>query len=125
VRFMGESESIFELLQDCNIFLMPSRSEGFSNALLEAMACSLPCVATRVGGNPEAVKDGHSGYLVDVGDSNAAAEKIIQLVRSPSQARQMGLIGRKIVEQQFSMDIFTNRMNEVYNHLLGARGYFP
>src|SRR5260370_11286367 len=77
VRFFGESENIFFLLQMCDVFYLPSRSEGFSNALIEAMACGLPCIATRVGGNAEAIEEGRSGYLIESEDSQTAAERIL------------------------------------------------
>src|SRR5262249_30250219 len=80
IRFVGESSGVFPLLKACDVFVLPSRSEGFSNALIEAMACGLPCVATRVGGNPEAIEDGKNGYLVDSGDAEATAERILALL---------------------------------------------
>ncbi len=60
VRFLGkmDNEDVWSLLKVCDIFCQPSRSEGMSNALLEAMACGLPCVATAVGGTPEVLEDG-------------------------------------------------------------------
>jgi glycosyltransferase involved in cell wall biosynthesis len=121
VRFYGETEAISPLLPMCDIFFLPSRSEGFSNALIEAMACSLPCVATRVGGNAEAVEEGQSGYLVDNEDARTAAERIMRLLENPDAAKRMGLAGREIVERKFTADGMINQLTGHYDRLLAAR----
>ena len=89
VRFVGPSEDVFSLLKMSDVFCLPSRSEGFSNALLEAMACSLPCVATRVGGNSEALKDGQSGFLIESENPRLLADRILTLLRQPERAKEM------------------------------------
>lgn len=121
VKFYGESENIASILHMCDVFFLPSRSEGFSNALVEAMACRLPCVATRVGGNAEAIEEGRSGYLVESGDSEAAAEKILRLLRYPEEARKMADVGREIVETKFTADVMIHQLVECYDRLLSRR----
>jgi glycosyltransferase involved in cell wall biosynthesis len=121
VRFYGETEAISPLLRMCDIFFLPSRSEGFSNALIEAMACSLPCVATRVGGNAEAVEESQSGYLVDNEDAKTAAERIMQLLENPDAAKRMGLAGREIVERKFTANVMIDQLTGHYDRLLAAR----
>ena len=118
VRFMGASENVLAILKLCDVFCLLSHSEGFSNALVEAMACSLPCVATRVGGNAEAMDNGVSGLLVDVKDSEAAAEKILWLLRYPDLARRMGQAGRRIVELNFSAEAMVQRLVGIYESVL-------
>lgn len=66
VRFLGSSNDVFSLLKLCDIFCLLSRNEGFSNAVLEAMGCGLPCVVTEVGGNREAISEGRSGFSCQV-----------------------------------------------------------
>jgi glycosyltransferase involved in cell wall biosynthesis len=120
VRFLGESEDIIAILRGCDIFFLPSRSEGFSNALIEAMACGLPCVATRVGGNAEAIDEGRSGYLFESEDSETAAGKIIGLLRDRELARKMSAAGREIVEQKFTESQMIERLVGHYNRMSGG-----
>jgi glycosyltransferase involved in cell wall biosynthesis len=118
VKFLGSSDRVFSLLKISDVFCLLSRSEGFSNALLEAMAAGLPCVATDVGGNKEAMEDAQSGFLVPNEDVNAAAEKILALLDDPALARRMGRRGREIIEQKFTTDVMVNRLASFYDALL-------
>lgn len=118
VHFLGEANDVAALLLYCNIFFLPSRSEGFSNALIEAMACGLPCVATNVGGNGEAVSHGQSGYLIDSEDAESAAARILALLRDPDSAFKMGAAGRKIVEERFTADTMIRQLVGHYERLL-------
>jgi L-malate glycosyltransferase len=121
VKFIGPSEDVFSLLRISDIFCLPSRSEGFSNALVEAMACSLPCVATRVGGNSEALEEGRSGFLVESEDHDAIANRILTLVRAPERAKEMGREGRRMVEAKFTTQAMISRLVNVYDTLLSAK----
>lgn len=121
VHFWGASEDVPSILRQCDIFFLPSRSEGFSNALIEAMACSLPCVATNVGGNAEAVSHNQSGYIVDSEDAAGAADRIMALLKDPHSARRMGVEGRKIVESKFTADIMMAQLVGHYERLLRDR----
>jgi glycosyltransferase involved in cell wall biosynthesis len=120
VRFFGESENIMEILRACDIFFLPSRSEGFSNALIEAMACGLPCIATRVGGNAEAIEEGRSGYLFESEDSATAASRIIGLLRDPELAREMSRVGREIVQRKFTESRMVESLVAHYNRTSGG-----
>jgi glycosyltransferase involved in cell wall biosynthesis len=121
IRFFGESENILSFHKMGDVFFLPSRSEGFSNALIEAMACGLPCVATRVGGNAEAVEDGRSGYLIESEDAASAADRILRLLRDPAAAKEMGVVGRKIVEEKFSAEVMIGQLVQYYDRLLEGR----
>jgi glycosyltransferase involved in cell wall biosynthesis len=121
VRFLGKSDKVWSLLKLCDIFCLLSRSEGMSNALLEAMACSLPCVATAVGGTPEVIEDGRSGCLVPSGDDAAAADRILSLLSDPDRARTMGETARRVVEERFSAQQMIDRIVGMYDGLLRAR----
>lgn len=121
LRFVGESEKVLSLLPQCDLFFLPSRSEGFSNALIEAMACGLPCVATNVGGNAEAIEEGRSGYLVKSEDASAAADRILRLLANPDAAKVMGAVGRSIVEAKFTSDVMTQQLVGHYERLLAAK----
>ncbi|MGO4885230.1 MAG: glycosyltransferase family 4 protein [Bryobacteraceae bacterium] len=122
VRFLGkmENEKVWPLLKLCDVFCQPSRSEGMSNALLEAMACSLPCVATAVGGTPEVIEEGRTGYIVPSEDHHAAAARILSLLHDPESARHMGRAARRVVEERFSAESMIRNMVAMYDQLLGS-----
>ncbi len=118
VRFAGNQEKIGRFLKMTQVFCLPSRSEGFSNALIEAMACNLPCVATRVGGNGEALEEGVSGYLVESEDAEAMAGRILDLLENPERARQMGAAARRAVEERFTIEAMESKLIQLYEALL-------
>ncbi len=121
VRFLGARSDVLSLLKMSDIFCLPSRSEGFSNALLEAMACGLPCVVTRVGGNAEAIREGFNGFLVDSLDAERIADRILRLARNPEGARQMGTAGREIVQKEFTIEAQTEQLIHLYQSLLEGK----
>jgi len=102
-----------------DVFVLPSRSEGFSNAILEAMACSLPVIATGVGGNAEAVLNGVNGYIVPPDDAAALAQRIGQLAGDPEAAKRMGAAGRMLAEEKFSTTAMMKQVTSAYGRLLG------
>jgi glycosyltransferase involved in cell wall biosynthesis len=120
VVFTGKCSNVFGLLKSADVFCLPSRSEGFSNALLEAMACSLPCVATDVGGNREAVVDGLTGYLTPSEDADVLADRIHQILLDRSLAASLGRAARKRVQEQFTTDAMVGRLTALYEALLPA-----
>jgi glycosyltransferase involved in cell wall biosynthesis len=122
VRFVGPLDDVVPLLKASNVFCLLSRSEGFSNALVEAMACGLPCVATRVGGNGEAIEDGRSGFLVESEDHAAAAARILELLRDPVRAIGIGENAQTVVARRFTPRIVTAQLVELYEKLLADRG---
>ena len=118
-HFMGGVRDIPKYLSAADIFVLPSRSEGFSNAIIEAMAASLPVVATDVGGNTEAVRDGFNGYVIPPEDPAALADALRRLLLHPAQARRMGAAGREIVAAQFTTEAMMIRTVAAYKALLG------
>jgi glycosyltransferase involved in cell wall biosynthesis len=88
------SEALIRLAQRCDIFVLPTRADCYSLAALEAMAAGLPVIASRVGGIPEIVEDGVTGYLIEPGDYDELKERIELLVGSPGLRRSMGAAGR-------------------------------
>ena len=121
VKFLGARKDVMPLLAISDVFCLPSRSEGFSNALVEAMASGLPCVATRVGGNAEALADGQSGYIVDSDAPQAMAERILILLRDPEQRHRMGQRGKEAVESRFSAHSMMTQLVDVYDELMASR----
>jgi len=121
VKLLGFIGDPVPLLKMSDAFCLLSRSEGFCNALLEAMACGVPSVVTRVGGNPEAISDGENGFLVPVEDDAAAAEKLLALLRDPEQGARIGERGRESVQTRFSADVMIQKLVGVYRELLAER----
>ena len=121
VRFDGGVTNQRQHLAEADIFVLPSRSEGFSNAIIEAMASSLPVVATDVGGNAEAVKDGITGFLVPPEDPDALAAAILRLLSDPSLAKAMGAAGRNVVAERFTTEAMMNQIAGAYGKLLAGR----
>jgi glycosyltransferase involved in cell wall biosynthesis len=117
-HFDSGVSNLREYLAAADIFVLPSRSEGFSNAIIEAMAASLPVVATDVGGNAEAVKDGVSGFIVPAEDVAALSSAMIRLLSDPSKAKEMGEAGRELVKERFTIDAMMNQITNVYTSLL-------
>jgi glycosyltransferase involved in cell wall biosynthesis len=118
LHFVGGITNLREHLSAADIFILPSRSEGFSNAIVEAMAAALPVVATNVGGNAEAVKDGVSGFVVPSDDPAALSAAIIRLLSDPSLAKAMGEAGKDLVAENFTAEAMMNRIIAAYGNLL-------
>jgi L-malate glycosyltransferase len=120
-HFDGGVTGLREYLSSADIFVLPSRSEGFSNAIIEAMAASLPVVATDVGGNAEAVQDGVSGFVVPLEDPAALAAAIVRLLADPVAAKRMGEAGRRLVAEKFTTEAMMRRITGVYARLLSEK----
>jgi glycosyltransferase involved in cell wall biosynthesis len=122
--FTGFRKDVPELLTEVNISVLPSLSEGLSNAVLEAMAAGVAVVATNVGGTPEIVRDGATGLLVPPRDADALAQAICRLLETPELARRLAEAGRRLVLQQFSLERMTRRVESLYLGLVeGTAGY--
>jgi glycosyltransferase involved in cell wall biosynthesis len=120
VRFLGRV-SAGTLLGISDIFCLLSRSEGFSNAIVEAMSCSLPVIATRVGGNAEAVLDGRTGFIIESGDSGRAGDAMLKLISNPELRRQMGSAGQQRFAEVFTREAMTREIASAYENLLAVR----
>jgi sugar transferase (PEP-CTERM/EpsH1 system associated) len=118
----GERIDVPACLRGLNCFVLPSRAEGISNTILEAMASGLPVIATAVGGNPELVDDGTTGTLVPPEDPEALAREIVACFRAPRLADARGRAGRARAAQLFSLEGMVRRYAELYHELLAAKG---
>jgi glycosyltransferase involved in cell wall biosynthesis len=119
---IGYRDDIPSLLKEIDILVFPTKSgEGFSRVILEAMAAGKPVVATDHAGNPEAVVDNLTGYIIPTGDSSALAAKIKEFVANKKMGRTMGQAGRKRVEELFTIQQNVQRIEEVYNDVLKRR----
>ncbi len=118
VKFIGQSSQFWSILKSVDVYCQLSRSEGHSNGLLEAMACGLPCVATAVGGNPETLEHGKTGFLVEKEDFEGAAARITQLLRRPELRQLMGDAASATVRERFTTEKMAQRIVSLYDELL-------
>jgi sugar transferase (PEP-CTERM/EpsH1 system associated) len=116
----GERNDVADMLHGMDCFVLPSRGEGISNTLLEAMACGLPVIATRVGGNAELVDEGTSGELTVAMDVDAMAHSILKYLRDPELARRHGVAGRSRVMANFSISGMVESYHRLYQGLLAG-----
>jgi glycosyltransferase involved in cell wall biosynthesis len=122
VHLLGFRDDIPRILAGSDMFVLPTPSEGLSIAIMEAMAAALPVVATAVGGNPELVEPGRTGYLVPVGDAGALAEAMRKLAKDPARRHAMGRAGRSRVTLEFTADKMVDRYARLYEELLRTKG---
>ena len=118
VVFTGYRDDVARLLKAIDVVALPSRWEGLSLVLLEAMACRKPIVASCVMGNIDVVVDGVTGFLVPSGAPQALAGKIVRLLQDARLRADLGRRGRERVEQEFSLACMVARMRSVYQELL-------
>ncbi|HTV09866.1 MAG TPA: glycosyltransferase, partial [Candidatus Aquilonibacter sp.] len=101
VEFVGKQENVHELLPLADLMLMPSEMESFGLAALEAMACCVPSIATRVGGVPELIQHDDNGLLFEVGDIAGMSESAIELLSDPDRLEEMAVEARRTAQAKF------------------------
>jgi glycosyltransferase involved in cell wall biosynthesis len=119
VRLLGDRADVRDVLEALDVFVLPSRTEGMSNALLEGMAMTLPVVATAVGGTPEVIADERSGLLVPADDANAMAAAIARLLDDPVSAARLAAAARQTVEERYAARSMVRRLEAVYAAVAG------
>jgi glycosyltransferase involved in cell wall biosynthesis len=122
ILWLGERSDTQALLAAADIGVLPSHQEGFSNSLIEKMAQALPVIATRVGGNSDAIVDGESGYLVPVADPTALGEAISALYEDASLRMRFGAAARKRIESLFTLETCVRRYLNLYLGLVADGG---
>ena len=118
VSWLGERDDVPELVGALDILMLPSREEPFGRALIEAMALGVPVLATAVGGPPEIIVDGREGYLLAPEDPHAWAAAVQRILSSADGGREMGLAGRRRVEQAFTGERHAAAIIGVYERAL-------
>jgi glycosyltransferase involved in cell wall biosynthesis len=117
VTFMGHRKDVLRYYEVMDISVLTSLSEGLSITLLESMSHGIPVVATNVGGNPEVVVDGRTGYLVPPKNAHSLADRIVHLLRDPGLRLRMGEEGRQRVERDFQLRDVANRYLDLYRSM--------
>jgi N-acetyl-alpha-D-glucosaminyl L-malate synthase BshA len=120
VEFLGTVGNIEEVLAHADVFLLPSETESFGLAALEALACEVPVVASRIGGVPEVVEDGVSGFLRPVGDIDGMTAAVGELLTNSDKRREMGRAGRRLAAERFSQDDIVARYRALYQEVLAT-----
>ncbi|MGG3575005.1 N-acetyl-alpha-D-glucosaminyl L-malate synthase BshA [Bacillus gobiensis] len=118
VLFLGKRENLQELYSISDLMLLLSEKESFGLVLLEAMACGVPCIGSNAGGIPEVIRDGESGFIVDVGDHNSAAQKALQLLTNEELAAQFIRRSYLALENEFSSKKIVEQYEQIYNRLI-------
>lgn len=123
VAFVGRQPDVFKFLAVSDVFVLPSRQEGTSNALLEAMAQGLPVVVADdlLGGNRGVVDNRKDGYVISLGDNRAFVDTLCQLLCNVELRKKMGRGARRKIEESFSIESVADRYCEIYSELLDAR----
>lgn len=117
VHFLGERTDVERLLPAMDVFVLSSREEGIPNALLEAMAAARPAVATAVGGTPEVIEDGESGWLVPAQTPSALADALEDVLQHPEEARRRGETAQHRVRTTMSIETMVRDHERYYERL--------
>jgi glycosyltransferase involved in cell wall biosynthesis len=120
VQFVGQTDQVLEYLQQADVFVLPSRGEGMSNALLEAMACGLPVVASDIPGNIDVVAHEHNGLLFAADDSHSLAQALASLLGQPALRERLGRTARQTVEHRYSLNAVADSYIALYHSLASA-----
>ena len=122
VHFIGNKshKEIPLWLNSADIFILPSLQEGFGLAVLEAMACGLPVVASRVGGIPEIITNPKLGTLIPPDDAEAIAAAVCSFLENPQSARDVGQNGAEHVRKKFGLKSMVRQLEAVYDEAIGV-----
>jgi L-malate glycosyltransferase len=120
VRFTGGIADVRTALAAMDVFVLPSRAEGMSNALLEAMAARRPVVATAVGGTREVLESGRTGVLVPPDDAPALGREVLGLLADPARAARLAAAAERVVEERFGAPAMVTRIQDLYTDRLTA-----
>ena len=118
--FLGYQEDVAPWYAVCDAVILTSANEGTPVTIIEALAAGRPVVATKVGGVPDVVDEGETGFLVRVADTHAMAERLEILARDPGRRTEMGRLGRERVLRRYAVDRLVDDVDALYRELLGT-----
>lgn len=119
VVMLGNQKNVEELLSISDVKLLLSEKESFGLVLLEAMSCGVPCVGTRIGGIPEVIVDGETGYICELGDIEDIASKTIDILQNEKLNCSMSESAIRRVHEVFKSDKIVSQYEDIYYHLVG------
>ncbi len=119
--FVGKKANIADYLGIADIFLLPSELESFGLAALEAEACEVPVIATRIGGIPEVVTDGETGFLSDVGDTEKMSDDVMKFLNDEEMRREFGAKARESAVSRYSTELIIPQYIKFYEKVLGKQ----
>jgi glycosyltransferase involved in cell wall biosynthesis len=117
----GYVDNIYEYYKAMDIFLLPSRSEGFSLALLEAASCGLPIIASDIPGNDEFVEDRKNGLLFNISKPEELIDGILELTRDPLLVKNFGINAKATFEAEFAFKRFAEKLNSFFDEAISNR----
>lgn len=117
VRFTGAVQNVEDYLRAADLYALPTQNEAFPLALIEAMACGLPCISTPVGGIPDILRHGENGWVVPPGDTAALREAVLHLARDPALRARLGEAALNTARSQYAREIITGRYVELFRRL--------
>jgi len=121
VDFVGEQQDIVSWLSAADLFLLPSSQESFGLAALEAMACEVPVIASRVGGLPEVITDGVTGFICSPSDIDDMAERGVQVLTDPALRLRIGQAAAADVQRRFCVSVVVPQYEQYYEDVLAGR----
>jgi N-acetyl-alpha-D-glucosaminyl L-malate synthase BshA len=122
IHFLGKQNDMTGLLSMADILLLPSENESFGLVALEAMACEVPVVATRVGGLPEVVEHGEDGFLFELGDVSGMAAACIHMLENPDRRKDMGTAARNHARKDFCSTKIIQTYEDLYRRTMTSSG---
>lgn len=118
VIMLGHREDIDKILPNFDIFVLPSNMEALGTSILEASACGVPCIGSRVGGIPECIQDGKSGYLFENQNVKELQEKLELLIKNKDLRKEFGKNARELIEKKFSVEVMVSKTEKLYKEIL-------
>lgn len=119
-KFLGKQNGLVEILNASDLFLIPSQSESFGLAALEAMSCGLPVVSSSVGGLPELIKHNETGFIAEIGDIDRMSKYVIELFTNKRKYDLFSKASRKRVKEKFDKEIIIPKYEIFYNKILNT-----
>jgi len=117
VNFLGERGDVAELLAISDLFLQCSETEGLSMAIIEALHAGLPCIVSKVGGNPELVRSGENGFLFEAGNVDALVQNLRALAAEPRLLVEFGMRSKELAARQFTAESCASSYLDVYEQM--------
>ena len=117
VSLVGFQQQPLNYIKDCNLYVQPSFSEGFGIAVVEAMGCGIPVIATSVGGVPEIIQHGVNGWIIDDPSAENIAGQIIRVMDRKDELHRIGFFSRDSVVRRFSPNQYIEDLNRLYSDL--------